>query len=122
MALHPDSIHSGLSKITQFCEEAIDRKQRKEPKNGYFRDFIYLPVLLVSEELYELKHSESNKPELAKVESSIMVYNYHYKSEASMAYVFVVTKKGFSNFISSMLEIEEKIESDMIKMRKGNVA
>jgi hypothetical protein len=121
MALHPDNIHSGLSKITQFCEETIDRKDKKESKNGYFRDFIYLPVLLISEDLYELRHSESNKPELTKVESSIMVYNYHYKNQASMAYVFVVTKKGFPDFMNSMLKVEEQIETDMIKLRKENV-
>ena len=121
MALHPDNIHSGLSKITQYCEEAIDREERVEGENGYYRDFIYLPVLLISDDLYELKHSDKNEPKLSKVESSMMVYNYHYKNEASMAYIFVVTKKGFPNFMNSMLKTEEEIETEMIRIRKENV-
>ena len=51
MALHLDNIHSGLSKITQYYEEAIDREERVEGENGYYRDFIYLPVLLISDDL-----------------------------------------------------------------------
>ena len=50
-----------------------------------------------------------------------MVYNYHYKNEASMAYIFVVTKKGFPNFMNSMLKTEEEIETEMIRIRKENV-
>ena len=38
-----------------------------------------------------------------------------------MAYVFVVTKKGFTKFIDDMLELERKIELDMIEFRKKTV-
>lgn len=122
MALHPEIIHDGLSKITQYCEEAIDREEKEEPADGYFRDFIYLPVLLLADELYELKHSEQSEHKLSKVESSMLVYNYHFKNVASMAYVFVVTKKGFPSFVNSMLDIEEAIETEMIKVRERETA
>lgn len=121
MALHPDNIHSGLSKITQYCEEAIDREESIEPENGYWRDFIYLPVLLLADDLYELHSSDDNSHELKKVNSSTLIYNYHFKNIASMAYVFVVTKNGFVDFMNLMLQIEEEVENDMINLRKKTV-
>src|SRR5690606_14472756 len=66
MALHPDNIHIGLSKISQYCEESVETWGREsvERKNGYFRNFINLPVLLISEDLYELRYNEEGKTEL----------------------------------------------------------
>lgn len=117
MALHPDNLYEGLSKITQFCEEQIDRKDSAEPENGYWRDFLYAPVLLLSDELYELHSLRVNKHKLKKVHHSMLVFNYHFKNEASMAYVHVVTKQGFKKFIESMLKIEEEVETMMIELR-----
>lgn len=71
MALHPDNIHNGLSKIVQYCEESIGDREYTEKPDGYLRHFIYLPILLISENLYELRHSDSNEPELTKVDSSM---------------------------------------------------
>lgn len=117
MALHPDNIYTGLSKITQFCEEAIDREESVEPADGYWRDFLYIPVLLLADDLYEL-HTNKNEYKLRKVESSMLVYNYHFKNSASMAYVYVVTKRGLKGFIETMLKVEEEVEREMIELRK----
>ena len=120
MALHPENIHTGLSKITQYSEESIDREEFEESENGYWRDFIYLPILLLNDDLYEL-HNSGEEYNLHKVESSMLVYNYHYKNNSSMAYVYVVTKAGLSNLLDYLLKIEEEIESEMIELRKKNV-
>ena len=119
MALHPDNIHSGLAKITQYCEEAIEGRSRNEDPNGYFRKFIYLPVLLISEELYATKTNEDGELKIDKLESSILLYNYHYKGDPSMAFIHVVTKKGFPEFMNKVLQIENDIENEMIKLRKN---
>ncbi|MDB5281305.1 MAG: hypothetical protein JWO06_380 [Bacteroidota bacterium] len=116
MALHPDNIHDGLSKITQYCEEIIEGK---EYRDDYLRHFLYLPILLIRDDLYELHHSKENKRSLKKVDSSILVYNYYAHEEPSMAYVFVVTRKGFSRFMTDILELENKIELEMIEKRKN---
>ena len=120
MALHPENIHTGLSKITQFCEESIDKEEFEESENGYWRDFIYIPILLINDDLYEL-HNNGTEYGLHKVESSMLVYNYHYKNKSEMAYVYVVTKSGLSNLLEYLLEIEEKIETEMIELRMKNV-
>ncbi len=123
MALHPDNIHIGLGKISQYCEERIETWGREsiDKKNGYFRDFLHLPVLLVSEDLYELRFDENGEIDLKSVEKSMLVHNYHYKNEPDMAYIFVVTKKGFPEFIDEMINLEKSIESDMIEFRKKTV-
>lgn len=123
MALHPEVIYSGLMKITYFCEKMVETTDRDliyennkkdEIKDDYFRHFLYLPVLLINDNLFELKNGE-----LEETEFSILVHNYHYKNVPKMAYVFVVTKKGFSTFLNSMLKLEDEIEQKMIKTRKS---
>jgi len=121
MALHPENIYSGLAKITQYCEIDIEEREKVEEPNGYFRHFINLPVLLIADDLYELKLSNDNKPNLTKVDSSLLVYNYHNNNnEPTMAFIFVVTKKGFTAFMNSMLKLENDIEENMKNIRQLN--
>lgn len=119
MALHPDNIHEGLSKITQYCEEQVKEREKEEDVNGYLRHFLYLPILLIRDDLFELHYDDNNETHLRRVESSILVYNYLKNEKPEMAYVFVVTKKGFANFMNDMLELETKIEREMIEKKKG---
>jgi len=119
MALHPDNIHSGLAKITQYCEEMVKMYDKNliyenHDKDEYFRHFLFLPILLINDDLYELK-----KDRLESVESSILVYNYHYDKNPKMAYIFVVTKKGFPAFMRSMMAMENKVERRMIEIVKA---
>jgi hypothetical protein len=118
MALHPDNIHEGLSKITQYCEEVTEGRKSIVDANDYLRHFLYLPILLIRDDLYEMQFSKINKSSLKKVDSSILVYNYHYKNKPKMAYVFVITKGGFNKFMKIMVKLENKIELDMIEKRK----
>ena len=125
MALHPSNIYEGLSKITHYCEESIRFRDNdllfKNPEDifeidEYLRHLLFLPILLINEELYELRDDK-----LIKVESSILVYNYLYNKEPKMAYVFVVTKNGFKEFINKMLKLEDNVGNKMVKIRKSIV-
>ncbi len=120
MALHPDNIHEGLSKITQYSEEMVKLYDQdllytdNDYKDDYFRHFLFMPVLLINDELFEL---QGNK--IKQVNSSILVYNYHFNKEPKMAYVFLVTKKWFPQFIKQMVKVDKEVEEIMIKTRKG---
>lgn len=119
MALHPDNIYEGLQKITQYCEEQTGvGEDIAEKPDGYFRHVVYMPVLLFSDDLYELHYSEQSEPKLKKVESSILVYNYHSKEKPTMAYVFVVTKNGFNDFMQSMIKLANNIEEQLREIRR----
>jgi hypothetical protein len=122
MALHPDNIHEGLSKITHYCEEMVklhdkcllyEDSEESIKKDEFFRHFLFMPILLIKEELYELRDEK-----LIKVESSILVHNYHFNKEPKMAYVFIVTKNGFPEFIKKMRKLEETVKLKMIETRK----
>ena len=120
MALHPDNIHSGLAKIIQYCDESVDRwsqddEGEENSKESYLRHFLYMPVLLIQDDLYELKNEK-----LVKVESSILVVNYHHKQQPTMAYVFVVTRKGLSAFIETSIGLEKRIDEKLIKFMRDN--
>jgi len=120
MALHPDAIHEGLSKITQYCEEMVkvyDKDllyEKSEQKDDYFRHFLFMPVLLINDELYELIDSK-----LIQVDTSILVFNYYFENSPKMAYIFVVTRKGLPTFIEKMINLEETVEQNMINIKKG---
>lgn len=118
LASHPEQVYTGLSKITQYCEEAIESWESREEQPKYYRKFLYLPVFLISQDLFELKVEGNNEPILQRVEESKLVFNYYHKNEPKIATVWVVTKKGFNNFITRMLELERKVEAEMIAVKK----
>jgi hypothetical protein len=120
LASHPDQVHIGLSKITQYCEEAVESWGDLEVLQEYYRKFSYVPVLLINEDLFELEVEPGNEPILNKVEESKLVFNYYYKNTPKMAIVWVVTKKGFNGFIDKMVEVERKIEAKRITILKQN--
>lgn len=118
MALHPENIHTSLAKLIQYCEECVeswgqDNEDIEVNPERYLRHFLYMPVLLIKDDLYELKDGE-----LKKVNSSVLVVNYYRNKQPTMAYVFVVTLRGFDDFISKSLQIENEVENKLISLRK----
>lgn len=119
MALHPENIYQGLQKIVQYCDEKIG-DPNVDHFDEYFRHFYYIPVLLVSDDLYEV-HLTENNPIFKKVDSSILMYNYQSDEKPNLAYVFVVTQKGLLPFLAKTKELEEKTEKWMIGSKKRSV-
>jgi hypothetical protein len=117
MALHPDNIHDGLGKICQFCEENTIDSDESEPADGCLRHFLYLPVLLINDNLFELSYSTDDNIKLLRTETAILVHNYHFENVPSMAFIPVITKRGFPDFLQFMIEIEQRLEKKMIELR-----
>jgi len=120
MALHPENIHTGVSKIVQYCEECTERwesdnEDHDKNDESYLRHFLYMPILLLNEGLYELKNGV-----LLEKDSSILVVNYIRNNQPSMAYVFVVTKKGFLDFMSMAINLEKEVDEQLVELRKSN--
>ena len=124
MAFHPDNVHEGLSKIVQYCEKMVkvydkdllySNSEENDRKDDYFRHFLFMPILLINDDLYEFVDNK-----LIKVQSSLLVHNYHFEKEPKMAYVFVVTKKGLPPFLKKIRNLEDEIELKMIEAKKGS--
>lgn len=128
MAIHPENLHSGLAKITQYCDEVVARWNRDEEGDDsdekyveeYFRHFLYIPILLINEDLYELDISDNGYTSLRKVESSKLIYNYHRFDEPKTSIIVVMTKKGLEDFLPEMRELENRIVEKMIKLKGHN--
>lgn len=114
IASHPEQVYTGLSKITQYCEEAVESWEDPDIFQKYYRKFLFMPVLLINEDLFELEVGLDNEPALNKVEESRLVFNYFYKNNPKLATVWVVTKKGFKSFIDKTIAAERKLEAEMI--------
>ncbi|RED26727.1 hypothetical protein BD847_0650 [Flavobacterium cutihirudinis] len=114
MALHPDNIHSGIQKITQYCQEKIGHFENDE--NNYLRHFLYIPILLISGDLYELKILD-NLPKIFKTEETTIIYNFHHDEEPTSCLIKVLTKDGLDNFLKEMLLLEKDMTENMIQLR-----
>jgi hypothetical protein len=113
MAWHPDEFHEALMKIVQYCDDQVESWEDRTV-GKWFRDILYLPVLVLGGSLYELTFDKKGKHRLKKVETSKLWYNYHWKDEYKSVLIWVVTQKGLSKFITNMIKVEREIEQEMI--------
>lgn len=118
MAHHPENIYSALSKISHFCEEAKETNiEEIESSNGYLRNFLYLPVVLINEDLYELELLEDNKNKLTQVDCSHLVFNYHFNKQPSSSIIYFITKKGLEEFLKTIIKAGKEVERNMLEAK-----
>jgi hypothetical protein len=91
--------------------------ETRVPQDDYLRNFLYLPILLINEDLYELDIDKNNQNKLKKVEHSYLVFNYHYKQEPQTSIVHIVTKIGLEDLLKEILNAEKKVQNNMIKAK-----
>ena len=51
---------------------------------------------------------------------SILVVNYYRNNQPAMAYVFVVTKKGFQDFMEIALKLEKEVDEKLVVLRTNS--
>ncbi len=126
MAYHPDELYSGISKVVQYCEETsrqwIERFKDLEEDFGrhddWFRHWVYLPVILLKNDLYEMEII-NEEPNLKKVEKSQLIFNYHHKNEKCSSLVTFVTEKGLKKWLNDIRKLELQAEKDILKRIKN---
>ncbi|MCO5240535.1 MAG: hypothetical protein M9904_10820 [Chitinophagaceae bacterium] len=123
MAVHPDELYSGLSKVTQHCEDEVrwwsERDRSSAAIADYTRQFYFLPVILFKGDLYEVMLEDSAAPKLISVDCSRFIFNYHYNEKRSHALVYFLTQKGLVKFLEEMIIWEEQIERDLFELKKA---
>jgi hypothetical protein len=113
MASHPEALYSGFTKIVQYCDEMLENFKTWD-SDKYHRFFLWQPILLVKDSLFEMTVDKDKSPVLKEVESTNLVFNYHRNQEPSSALIHLVTRKGLKNFLVNMLDIEKNIEDRVI--------
>lgn len=113
MAFHPDTLNAGFSKITQYCDEQIESWESNE--SNYNRYVLYLPILLIKNDIYELGFDKNSDPTLRKVNRSKFVYNYHKNGFHKSSVIFIINEKGLEPFLSEMLEFSKRMEAEVSK-------
>lgn len=123
MASHPEKFHESISKIIQHCDESVECSEDSCLSDGgesreerVFRHFLYMPILLVRGDLYELQENG-----LKGVTSSTLVVNYYHKGEQRMAFVFIVTKDGFEEFMKGTQKLERDAANKMANIREKSM-
>lgn len=117
MALHPEAMHTGISKIVQYCEEQLELWENIYDDHEavqYFRHFLYMPVLLIKDSLFELIDGK-----IQQVDRSTLIINYYHKKEPKLAHIQVVTEAGLDEFIQFCQSLEKEA---LNRMRKAKAA
>jgi len=114
MASHPDELYSSLNKLCWYCEDEFIKSVElfNEMSQSYFRHWLYLPILLINDDLYELT-VEDNKSILKKVLYSKILYNFYYDDVPTSTIVYVVTKNHLKDFLQDMNKLELDIAEKM---------
>ncbi|RZK42679.1 MAG: hypothetical protein EOO90_06470 [Pedobacter sp.] len=118
MAHHPENIYSALAKIANYCEEATETDNEEiEPNNGYLRNFLYLPVVLIKDDLYELEIVEDDKHKLTQVDCSHLVFNYHFNQRPCSSIIYFITTKGLEEFLKVLHNAGKEVEKNMLEAK-----
>lgn len=112
MACHPEMLHSGLLKICQYCEDQAEFWEDRE-KDKFYRKFLFLPVVILNDDLYELELDLKDNVSMKSTDVSRLVFNYHFKEMPRSSVVYVVTKKALQRFLEEMLALQRNIENRM---------
>ena len=130
MAFHPDELYAGISKIVQYCDEKrpwwetdddIESEEMdltQDLSNTWFRHEVYIPIILLKNDLYELEIIE-NQPVLKKVKDGTMVFNYHHNKEARSSLVHFVTEEGLPSWLEKIKALELKSEDRLLTAKKS---
>lgn len=76
-----------------------------------------MPVLLISQDLFEMDIEHDKEPSLRKVEESKFIFNYYFKGKPKLATIWVVTKAGLKSFLTKTIKIERQLEHEMLTAR-----
>jgi hypothetical protein len=116
MASHPEKFQ-----IFQHCDEAADFIEEYEEtydeqsiKEKIFCHFLYMPVLLVKGDLYELQGDN-----LKEVKSPTLVVNSYHEGEQRMAFFLIVTSDGFEEFMKDTQLLERTVAKRMAAVRQS---
>ncbi|MFK7900082.1 MAG: hypothetical protein AB8B61_04925 [Cyclobacteriaceae bacterium] len=114
MASHPDELYSSLSKLCWYCEDSKTKTNELFEKmtNQYFRHWLYVPVLLINDDLYELDINNGQQ-KLEKVKYSQLMVNFHYENTPTSSLIYVVTKNYLNDWLNEMNNLELKVRSSM---------
>jgi len=116
MASHPEELYSSLNKLSWYCEYEFVRTNKLFDRLStvYFRHWLYLPVLLIKDDLYELT-IENNESKLNKVPFSRLLFNFHFKNKPRSTTIYVVTKPYLKDFLQDMNILEHEVARKMSK-------
>jgi hypothetical protein len=123
-ALHPDSLHSSLRKICMYCDKKVV-EENELFYSDYVRDnyeirhHIYLPILLIRNNLYKLT-IEKKKNKLTKAEFGVLKQNYYFQGQPSSTLVIVLTEKGLFPFLKRMENIENNIRHKILDFKQNS--
>jgi len=114
MALHPDDVHSMMTKFKDFLEKQIAAYDSiySPPKENKFRHIIFRMVWVTSNDIYVASQA-NGKVELTKKDMAFYLHKFSEKSQVKDVIIDVVTETFFERYLALNLAVDVRLASKM---------
>jgi hypothetical protein len=112
LAWHPDDFHDDLEKLVSYCR--AEAEQIGGLNDDFHRLFVYVPVVILSGDLY-LAKPENAKVALSKVGAGMhMHFGMQGEMQCSSLVLFVI-EENFLPFFDKIIRYGQSIESTVVQ-------
>jgi hypothetical protein len=112
LAWHPDDFHDDLEKIVTYCRS--EAEQMGELKDDFHRLFLYMPVVILSGDLY-LAKPENAKVALSKVAAGLHMHFGMHEEMQCLSLVLFVTEGNSLPLFDEIIRFGQSIESTVVQ-------
>jgi hypothetical protein len=112
LAWHPDDFHGDLEKIVIYCRSEAERMG--ELNDDFHRLFLYMPVVILSGDLY-LAKPENAKVGLSKVAAGLHMHFGMQKEMQCSSLVLFVTEENCLPLFNKIIRFGQSIESTVVQ-------
>lgn len=118
MAFHPDEFYDSFLKIIEHINTQTLMWDDTDYDDKYWRLFFYQPVLVIKNDLMVLKENQKNEYDLQPVDHAKLEFNYFQEDTPTSILIDVVTKDALLDLLYREIELDNKIESKIVRIKK----
>jgi len=108
LAWHPDDFHDDLEKIISYCR--LEAKRYKESNDEFHRLFLYIPVVILSGDLYVARPQDTTVA-LSKVDAGLHMHFGIHEGEQSLSLVVFITEDHCLSLFEKIIKFGQDLAS-----------
>jgi hypothetical protein len=115
MALHPDDVHSMMTKFKDYLEQRIASYESfySTEKDNKFRHILFRMVWVTTSDLY-LASEINGEVRLTKRDLAFYLHKFSHKNQTRDIIIDVVTENHFSNYLELNKEVDKRLVDAMV--------
>jgi hypothetical protein len=113
LAWHPDDFHDDLEKIISCCRQ--DAQLISDLNDNYHRLFLYMPVVLLSGDLY-VANPQGGTVSLSKVDYGLLMHFSIYEEAQCLSLVLFATEESYLALFKKLIGFGQNIENVAVQI------